>query len=146
MFNQIGLVGRLTRDPEERKVGESRVATFKIACDRDYKDQNGEVPTDFIWVQVWNGTAGFAMGDNGRGIKKGDIVAVGGSLRIDEVDNGNGDYDRYTKVNARTLKLVHQHGDSKQNNSQPKGSQSKSQPANSQNNQSLDDMEMDPPF
>ena len=52
MLNHITVMGRLTRDPELRRTQSGTpVASFSIACDRDYKDKaTGERTTDFIDV------------------------------------------------------------------------------------------------
>ena len=49
-MNNVTLVGRLTKDPELRYVGEknSPVTNFILAVDRDYKSSKGEIETDFI--------------------------------------------------------------------------------------------------
>ena len=40
MLNHITVMGRLTRDPELRRTQSgTSVASFSIACDRDYKDK-----------------------------------------------------------------------------------------------------------
>ena len=40
MLNHITVMGRLTRDPELRRTQSGTpVASFSIACDRDYKDK-----------------------------------------------------------------------------------------------------------
>ena len=50
MLNHITVMGRLTRDPELRRTQSgTSVASFSIACDRDFKDKStGERTTDFI--------------------------------------------------------------------------------------------------
>ena len=59
MLNHIDLMGRLTRQPELRMTGSNiPVASFTLACDRDYKDKStGERATDFIDCVAWRGTA-----------------------------------------------------------------------------------------
>ena len=47
MLNHIVMMGRLTKDPELRQAGDTPVCTFRIACDRDYKNKAGEKETDF---------------------------------------------------------------------------------------------------
>jgi single-strand DNA-binding protein len=55
-FNQVVLMGNLTRDPELRQTpnGQS-VCSFSIALNRNYKDSKGEwqEATDFIDVVAW---------------------------------------------------------------------------------------------
>ena len=49
-MNNVVLVGRLTKDPELRYVGEKNNAltNFSLAVDRGYKNSQGESKVDFI--------------------------------------------------------------------------------------------------
>jgi len=48
-MNQVGLVGRLTKDPVLRYLSENRVQThFSLAINRNFKNSRGEVDADFI--------------------------------------------------------------------------------------------------
>ena len=59
-MNSVNLIGRLTENPEMRQTQSGTAVTnFSIAVPRDYKDQNGEYPTDFIQIQAWRHTAEF---------------------------------------------------------------------------------------
>ena len=78
MFNQIVMMGRLTRDPELRQAGDTSVCTFRIACDRDYKNKAGEKETDFVDVVVWR-----KLGENvAKYFTKGRMAIVSGRLQI----------------------------------------------------------------
>ena len=58
MLNRITLMGRLTRDPELRQTQSgTSVASFTLACDRDFAAQGAEKETDFIDVVAWRNTA-----------------------------------------------------------------------------------------
>ena len=58
MLNRIIIMGRLTRDPELRHTQSgTAVASFSLAVDRDFKNQNGEKETDFIDVVAWRNSA-----------------------------------------------------------------------------------------
>ena len=58
MLNNVTLVGRLTADPELRYTQNgTAVASFTLAVGRDYKNDEGERPTDFIDIQCWRNTA-----------------------------------------------------------------------------------------
>lgn len=86
MFNQIAIMGRLTRDPELRRTGSGTpVANFTIACCRDYKLENGERETDFIECVAWRQTGEFVS----KYFHKGDMAVVTGRLQIRTwTDNG----------------------------------------------------------
>ena len=60
MLNHIVTMGRLVRDPELRHTQSGiPVCSFTVACDRDYKDANGDKATDFIDIVAWRNTADF---------------------------------------------------------------------------------------
>ncbi|MET4560611.1 single-stranded DNA-binding protein [Lysinibacillus parviboronicapiens] len=75
-MNQVGLVGRLTKDPVLRQLSGNRVQThFSLAISRNYKNSRGEVEADFILCTVWGKLAehivkycgkGSLIGTNGR--------------------------------------------------------------------------------
>ena len=78
MLNQITIMGRLTRDPDLRTVGETSVCSFRIACDRDYKHKSGERETDFVDVIAWRKLAESVSSYFG----KGRMALVVGRLQI----------------------------------------------------------------
>lgn len=88
MLNQVGLVGRLTSDPEINEVENGRkVTTITLAVQRSYKNIDGIYDTDFIHCTLWNGIAENTT----RYCKKGDIVGVKGRLQttiIEEEEDG----------------------------------------------------------
>ena len=58
MLNRITVMGRLVRDPELRRTQNGiPVASFSVACERDFKDANGGKVTDFIDIVAWRSTA-----------------------------------------------------------------------------------------
>ncbi len=54
-MNNVVLVGRITKDPELRYVGEKNNAltNFSLAVDRGYKNLQGENKVDFINIEIW---------------------------------------------------------------------------------------------
>lgn len=96
-MNNVVLVGRLTKDVEVKKTNNgTSVAVFTVAVQRMKKDE-----TDFIGVQAWNATADFL----GRYGKKGNLVAVKGSIRTETFENQNGK-QYITRVNAENVDLL----------------------------------------
>ena len=78
MLNNIVIEGRLTKQPEVRHTQAGKaVASFSIACDRDFKDSNGNKNTDFFDVVVW-GQTGERCGD---WLHKGAKVTLAGRLQ-----------------------------------------------------------------
>lgn len=80
MLNKIIMAGRLTKDPELRKAGETPVCSFRIACDRDFKNKDGEKETDFVDVVVWRKMAESVA----KYFTKGRMAIVVGRLQIRE--------------------------------------------------------------
>ena len=92
-LNRVLLQGRLTADPELKTIGkdsrgeEIRVATLRMAVDRDRKNKDGEREADFFTVNAWRGAADFV----GQYFAKGDPIIIDGRLqyRAWSDDNGN---------------------------------------------------------
>lgn len=79
MLNTITIMGRLTTDPILRRTQTGvAVASFTLACERDYAPQGGEKETDFIDVVCWRSTAEFVE----QYFTKGRMAVVTGRLQI----------------------------------------------------------------
>lgn len=88
MLNRIVLIGRLTADPEVRYTQSGvAVANMRMAVDRNYKDQNGERPTDFINLVAWRKAAELIS----QYMKKGRMMAVEGSLQMRQFQTKEGE-------------------------------------------------------
>lgn len=79
-FNQVVLMGNLTRDPELRQTpnGQS-VCSFSLALNRSYKDSSGEWQevTDFVDIVAW-----AALGERvAQYLSKGRPALVSGRLQ-----------------------------------------------------------------
>ena len=80
MLNHIVIMGRLTRDPELRSTTTGvNVASFRIACNRDYSGRGGSEPqTDFVDCVAWRQTGEFVS----RNFTKGKMIIVSGRLQM----------------------------------------------------------------
>ena len=106
MLNRIIIMGRLTRDPELRHTQSgTAVASFSLAVDRDFKNQNGEKETDFIDVVAWRNSAEFVS----RYFTKGRMAVVEGRLQIRPWQDRDGNKRRSAEVVADNVYF----GDSK---------------------------------
>jgi single-strand DNA-binding protein len=77
MLNHIDLQGRFTADPELRHTQSGKAcASFSLACERDYKGQDGSRATDFVNCVAWGQTAEFIS----RTFTKGRMVIVSGRI------------------------------------------------------------------
>ena len=69
----------LNHDPELRYTPKGTpVCSFRIACDRDVKNPDGEYDTDFIDVVAWRGLAENIA----RRFTKGRMVIIDGRLQL----------------------------------------------------------------
>lgn len=106
MLNHITVMGRLTRDPELRHVGDVPVCSFSIACERDFKN-HGETETDFLDVVAWRNTATFVSSY----FTKGRMAVVSGRLQIRDWTDKEGNKRRTAEIVAENVYF----GDSKKN-------------------------------
>jgi len=105
MLNHITIMGRLTKDVELRRTGTgTAVASFTIACDRDF-GQDGQKETDFVEIVAWRSTAEFAS----KYFSKGRMAVVSGRLQIRSWTDKDGNKRRNAEVVADNLYF----GDSK---------------------------------
>lgn len=99
MLNTAIIMGRLTADPELRttQTGLS-VTSFTVAVDRNYKSGD-ERQTDFINVVAWRGTADFVS----RYFKKGQMIAVQGSIQTRNYEDKNGNKRTAVEIVAENV-------------------------------------------
>lgn len=96
MFNHVGVMGRLTHDPELRRTQSgTAVASFTLAVERDAKSKaTDERATDWIDCVAWRGTAEFLV----RNFRKGQSVLVSGRLQTRDWFDANGNKRRSVEV------------------------------------------------
>ena len=86
MLNHITIMGRITKDIELRRTGAGvAVASFTIACDRDFGN-NGQKETDFVDCVAWRGTGEFIE----RNFGKGKMIVISGRLQKRKWQDKNG--------------------------------------------------------
>ncbi|HOL18446.1 MAG TPA: single-stranded DNA-binding protein [Bacillota bacterium] len=104
MLNQIVLIGRLTRDPELRYTPGNGVpvATFTLAVDRPFTNQQGTRETDFIPVVTWRKLAETCS----NYLQKGRLVAVTGRLQIRSYDDSEGNRRKVAEVVADQVRFL----------------------------------------
>lgn len=95
-MNHVALVGRLTKDPELRMIGERRLQTsFTLAVNRSFKNQLGDIDADFILCTVWGKTAENTVKHCG----KGSMIGVSGRIQTRS-------YEREDKTRAFVTEVV----------------------------------------
>lgn len=119
MLNSVVLVGRLTKDPELRYTPSNQaVATFSLAVNRRFKNQNGEREADFINCVIWRQQA-ENLANWG---KKGNLIGITGSIQTRNYENQQGQRVYVTEVVAENFQLLEsqkERGNQPQVNSQP---------------------------
>ena len=97
MLNHIDIVGRLARDPELRRTGSGvAVASFTVACERDFGGSDGKKETDFIDCVAWRQTGEFVS----KYFRKGNMIIVSGRLQIRNWNDKDGNKRRSSEVVA----------------------------------------------
>ncbi len=103
MYNRIILIGRLTRDPELRYVPSGApVASFTLAVDRPFRDQQGNRETDFIDIVAWRKLAEQVS----QYMSKGRMVAVEGRLQIRSYETQDGQKRKVSEVVADGVRFL----------------------------------------
>lgn len=120
-MNKVLLIGRLAKDVELRYTQSgTAVASFTLAVNRKFSNQNGEHEADFVNCVAWQKTAEFIANH----FKKGQQMALEGRLQVRTYDGNDGQRRWVTEVVADQVEFV----GSKQENGQ------QSQPNNNANN------------
>ncbi len=97
MLNNIVIMGQLTRDPELRRTSSGvAVASFTLACERDFAPQGEARGTDFIDIVAWRYTAEFVE----KYFSKGQMAVVSGRLQIRNWEDKEGNKRRSAEILA----------------------------------------------
>lgn len=103
MINNAVLVGRLVRDPELRYTPSNQaVATFSLAVNRPFKNQNGEREADFINCVIWRQQAENLA----NWAKKGALIGITGRIQTRNFENQQGQRVYVTEVVADSFQLL----------------------------------------
>ena len=102
-MNKVFLIGRLTRDPELRYTSSNiPSATFSLAVNRPFSNQNGERDADFINIVVWRKQA-----ENVKNyLTKGSQVAIDGRIQTRNYDAQDGTKRYVTEVVADNIQFL----------------------------------------
>lgn len=103
MLNRIVLIGRLTKDPELRYTPNGKaVASFTLAVDRPFRNQQGEREADFINIVVWGAQAESCA----NYLSKGKLAAADGRLQIRSYEGQDGQKRWVTEVVAENVRFL----------------------------------------
>lgn len=116
MINRVVLVGRLTKDPELKYTpAGAAVATFTLAVNRTFTNQNGEREADFINCVVWRKTAENVS----NFLHKGSLTGVEGRLQTRHYEGNDGKRVYVTEVIAEGVQFL----EPKKDSNSPKNNQ-----------------------
>ncbi|MGM9986859.1 MAG: single-stranded DNA-binding protein [Bacillaceae bacterium] len=103
MLNRVVLVGRLTKDPDLRYTPNGvAVATFTLAVNRTFSNQQGERDADFINCVVWRKPAENVA----NYLKKGSLAGVDGRLQTRSYEGQDGKRVYVTEVVADSVQFL----------------------------------------
>lgn len=110
MINRVVLVGRLTRDPDLRYTPSGiAVANFTVACNRPFKNEQGESEADFINCVTWRKTAENLA----QYMKKGSMIGVDGRIQTRSYEGQDGKAVYVTEVLAESIQFLESRNESK---------------------------------
>jgi len=111
MINNTILVGRLTRDADLKHTGSGiAVASFTVAVERSFTNQNGEKEADFINVVAWRKTAEIISNYT----QKGSMIGIKGRIQTRNYTNNEGRKVYITEVVAEEVQLLSRKNEDKQ--------------------------------
>lgn len=134
MINNVTLIGRLTRDAELRYTP-SNIATaqFNIACNRNFKNTNGEYDADFINCVMWREQAERFC----NWTKKGMLVGITGRIQTRSYEGNDGKRVYVTEVVAENFQILE-----KRDNTANQNSMTEQMPPNYANPMDIDDSDL----
>lgn len=101
-MNNVNIIGRLTKDVEVRKTSTNKsVSSFSIAVD-NLATKDGEKTTSFFNCNAWNNVAETLS----KYTRKGDRIAISGSLIQRNYENKNGEKNSVVEINVNSITLI----------------------------------------
>ena len=130
-LNRIVLIGRLTRDPEERFTSDGvETSKFAVAVNRTGRAREGEPSADFFNVVCFRQTAKFVN----QYLRRGNLVAVDGRVHISEYTDREGQKRTWVEVIADNVQ-----------NLTPRGEEAAAEPQGRRGGRDRDFNEGEPP-
>lgn len=97
-MNKVCLIGRLTKEPEERytQTNNTLVVNFTLAVNRRFIKENDDIKADFIPIIAWAKTGEFCK----KYFNKGMQIGVVGKIQTRNWEDENGQKHYVTEVVA----------------------------------------------
>ena len=141
MINRAVLTGRMTRDPELKYTGNgTAVASFTLAVNRKFANQQGEHEADFINCVAWRKTAEVLE----KYTHKGSLVGVDGRIQTRSYDNQQGQKVYVTEIVVDDFTFLESKGQS--TNDSHNNNQNNSEKAPFANDKAIEISEQQLPF
>lgn len=103
MMNRVVLVGRLTKDVDLKYTPNGvPVATFTLAVNRTFTNQQGEREADFVNIVVWRKPAENAA----NFLKKGSLAGIDGRIQTRNYEGQDGKRVYITEVVAESVQFL----------------------------------------
>lgn len=114
MINNVTLIGRLTRNPKLQYTN-SNIATaqFNIACNRNFKNSNGEYDADFINCVMWRDQAERFC----EWTRKGMLVGITGRIQTRSYEGNDGKRVYVTEVVVENFQVLEKRDNTANQNS-----------------------------
>lgn len=103
MINNVVLVGRLTKDVDLRYTPQGQaVATFTLAVNRTFANQQGQREADFINCVIWRKSAETLA----QYTRKGSLIGITGRIQTRNYENQQGQRVYITEVVADSFQFL----------------------------------------
>ena len=143
MINNVVLVGRMTRDAELRYTQSNiAVATFTLAVNRNFKNENGDREADFINVVIWR----QAAENLANWAKKGTLIGITGAIQTRNYENQQGQRVYVTEVIANSFQLLESRNSQNQSGNFQNGNNQRGYNSSFGNSNPMDISDDDLPF
>jgi len=101
MLNKIVIVGRMTKDAQIYEKEDNKIATFCVATERNYKDDNNEISTDYLLFKAFGKTATNIE----KYTSQGTLVGITGQMRSRKYEK-EGQTHFVTELYVETIKFM----------------------------------------
>ncbi|MDT2395120.1 single-stranded DNA-binding protein [Enterococcus avium] len=136
MINNVVLVGRLTKDVDLRYTANGTgVATFTLAVNRNFTNQDGNRDADFINCVIWRKSAETLA----NYAKKGTLLGVTGRIQTRSYENQQGQRVYVTEVVVENFQLLESRSTNQQHKNNDLNNFNGQGTSNKNNNESAGD-------
>jgi len=99
-INKVIVAGNLTKDPELKDVGSTKLCNLSIAINENYKKGDEWIESVLYLndVPVWGKSAEYVAGN----MKKGDPVLIEGKLKLNQWEDNSG--EKRSKLTVQSIK------------------------------------------